>query len=86
MAQLVEGLPGRPDALGRISRAWHQTAMLGHICNLRTQEPEAEGSRVQAIVRLCNEFEVSLGYVRPFHEHIYVLTRNIHVGENLYTH
>ena len=47
VGSVVEGLPGRPDALGRISRAWHQTAMLGHICNLRTQEPEAEGSRVQ---------------------------------------
>lgn len=52
-------------------------------------EPKNErqkGQEFKSISRLCNEFEVSLGYVRPFHKHIYVLMRSIRVGGDLYIH
>lgn len=40
--------------------------MVVYACNLKTQEAEEEGSRVQSQLQLHNKFKASLNYMKPY--------------------
>lgn len=59
--QLAEGLPSKRESLGSIT---HKPGVEVHICNLSTQEMEAEGSASQCHSQLYSNSNRSLvGYI-----------------------